>query len=179
MKEIAPGRRRVYHTEVARRRAAGDPRKRDETERAPIAPRSAHELCTVHFAAERLKVHRKTVLRFIREGRLRANRIGKSYRILRADLDAFAGVPAVAVPAEPATVTSIVDVPGVSSELAQKWARTVPAALHAKTAGETAIRADVIYDAERAHLKIVLVGAPPDTVKLLGMIRVWLEQLRP
>src|SRR5262245_37744597 len=41
------------------------------------------ELCTVHFAADRLKLHPKTVQRLIREGRLRATRIGKSYRIRR------------------------------------------------------------------------------------------------
>src|SRR5436190_13703863 len=32
---------------------------------------TSQELCTVHFAAERLKLHPKTVLRFIREGRLK------------------------------------------------------------------------------------------------------------
>ncbi len=50
------------------------------------------ELYTVEAAAERLKLHNKTVLRFIREGRLRATKIGKQYRILHSDLDAFAGV---------------------------------------------------------------------------------------
>jgi excisionase family DNA binding protein len=51
----------------------------------------SEELYTVEMAAERLKLHPKTVLRFIRDGRLRATRIGKSYRILRSDLDAFGG----------------------------------------------------------------------------------------
>ena len=38
---------------------------------------------------------------------------------------------------------------------------------------------EVVYEAERSHLKIVLVGPPGDTAKLLGLIRVWLEQLKP
>jgi excisionase family DNA binding protein len=53
----------------------------------------SEELCTVGFAATQLKLHPKTILRFIREGRLRATRVGKAFRILRADLDAFAGIP--------------------------------------------------------------------------------------
>ena len=49
-------------------------------------------LYTVEQAAERLKLHPKTVLRMIREGRLKAARIGKAYRIAGDDLDAVAGV---------------------------------------------------------------------------------------
>jgi excisionase family DNA binding protein len=140
----------------------------------------ADELCTVEFAAELLAVHPKTVLRFIRDNRLRATRVGKSYRILRADLDAFAGVPPrEEVVAREAWVTSIVDVPGVGPELARKWASQVPSALAARPSDRTPIRADVIYEPERAHLKIILVGTPADTVNMLSLIRVWLDQLQP
>lgn len=142
--------------------------------------RVSEELCTVEFASGQLKLHPKTVLRFIKDGRLRATRVGKAYRILRADLDAFSGVPAKAeAPAEQAWVTSIVDVPGVGPDLARKWARTVPDALNAKSAATPPMRAEVIYEPERSHLKIVIVGAPGDTISLLGLIRVWLEQLEP
>ena len=79
------------------------------------ANRLSHdELCTVDDAAAHLQVHRKTVLRFIRDGRLPATRIGKAYRIRRADLDTFAGTPTpVVTAADAARVTSIVDVAGV------------------------------------------------------------------
>ena len=144
----------------------------------PILRRTPDELCTVEFAAGQLKLHAKTVLRFIREGRLRATRVGKSYRILRADLDAFAGVPARADKlAGDAWMTSIVDIPGVGADLAQKWARTVTSALNAKPADGASIRADVIYEAERSHLKIIVIGPPKDAVDLLSLIRLWLDQL--
>ena len=140
---------------------------------------TSSELCTVEFAASRLKLHPKTVLRFIRDGRLRATRVGKSYRMVRADLEAFAGVPApVEAPAVDAWVTSIVDIPGVGAELAQKWARTITGALDARAKGGSPMRAEVVYEPERSHLKIVLVGAPGDTADLLSLIRLWLEQLR-
>ena len=145
----------------------------------PTAARPSEELCTVEFAAGQLKLHVKTVLRFIREGRLRATRVGKSYRILRADLDAFAGLPArVETPVEAAWMTSIVDIPGVGAELAQRWATTVTSALNAKPRDGAAMRAEVIYEPDRSHLKIVVVGPPGDSVNMLSLIRAWLEQLR-
>jgi len=140
----------------------------------------SEELYTVEQTAERLKLHAKTVLRAIRDGRLRATRVGKSYRILRSDLDAFAGVPARAatVGGEP-WITSIVDIPNVRPEMAQKWARTVTAAVNARPMGGPPLRAEVIHDPDRAHLKIVAVGPPGDVVNLMNLIRVWLDQLAP
>lgn len=138
----------------------------------------SEELYTVEQAAERLKLHPKTVLRAIREERLRATRVGKSYRILKGDLDAFAGVPArPATAAGGAWITTIVDIPGVDAELAQKWARTIPGGLNARTAGGPPLRAEVIYEPERSHLKIVVVGPPADVVELMTLIRLWIEQL--
>ena len=138
----------------------------------------SEELYTVEQAAERLKLHAKTVLRAIREERLRATRVGKSYRILKSDLDVFAGVPARAASAagEP-WITSIVDIPNVWPEMAQKWARTVTNALNARPPGGAPLRADVIHEPERSHLKIIVTGPPGDVVNLMNLIRVWLEQL--
>jgi excisionase family DNA binding protein len=137
------------------------------------------ELYTVDAVAEQLKLHPKTVLRFIREGRLRATRVGKSYRILRSDLEALAGLPRRTEAVEAASITAIVDVPGVDAQMGQKWARTVTNALYARPTGGAPMRADVIYDPDRTHLKIVIVGPPADAVSLLSLIRVWLDQLRP
>jgi excisionase family DNA binding protein len=142
---------------------------------------AAEELRTVDEAARLLKLHPKTVLRFIRGGRLPATRVGKAYRIRRADLDALAGLPTPPAPTPAdAWATSIVDVPGVGPELAQKWGRAVTSALHAKPrGGGGTLRVDVVHEPERSHLKIIVVGAPGDTARLLGLFPVWLEQLRP
>jgi hypothetical protein len=37
---------------------------------------------------------------------------------------------------------------------------------------------DVVYDPGQSHLKIIVVGPPAESVELLMLIRVWLEQLR-
>lgn len=61
-----------------------------------------HSLHTVEDSAARLRVHPKTVLRFIRDGKLRATRVGRAYRILDTDFAAFAPTePAVPIPSAP------------------------------------------------------------------------------
>ena len=62
------------------------------------------ELYSVEQVAERLGLHVKTVRNYVREGRLKAVRIGKQYRIAREDLAAMTGrpePPARAGPAKP------------------------------------------------------------------------------
>jgi excisionase family DNA binding protein len=148
--------------------------------RRPAPRQRAGELCTAAFAARQLKLHVKTVLRFIREGRLRATKVGRGYRIARGDLEAFAGIPADAHAfVDDTSATSIIDIPRVGPELAQKWARTVTGALNARRPGGRPLRADVIYDVDRSHLKLVIVGSPGETLKLLRLVEVWLDQLRP
>ena len=139
---------------------------------------------TVEQVAARLQVHPKTVLRYIREGRLRATRIGRPYRVLGADLEAFAGGPDAAAsggathaeaPAAEAVMTTVVEVPSVRPELAQKWARAVPNALQAKPHG-TPLRADVVYTPDSRTVKILISGGAADCINLLNLIRVWLDQ---
>jgi excisionase family DNA binding protein len=147
---------------------------------APALRSSNAELCTVEAAAALLQVHPKTVLRYIRDGRLPATKIGKAYRIRRADLDIFAGTPTPTVTvADAARVTSIIDVPGVGPTLASKMAGAVTNALHSGRERRGGVQAEVVYDAEHAQLKIVIVGEIEDTRSLLGLFEVWLEQLTP
>ena len=55
-----------------------------------------NDMYSVEQVAELLGLHVRTVRGYIRDGRLRAVRIGKQYRIARADLDALTGRPAPA-----------------------------------------------------------------------------------
>lgn len=52
-----------------------------------------NDLISVKEAAEYARVHRESVLRWIRAGRLRAGKAGKEYRIDERDLRAFMGLP--------------------------------------------------------------------------------------
>ena len=53
-------------------------------------------LYSVEQVAERLGLHVRTVRNYVRDGRLKAVRIGKQYRIAREDLEALTGHPAAA-----------------------------------------------------------------------------------
>ncbi len=122
----------------------------------PRLPMS-EEVYTVEQFAERLKLHPKTVLRFIRDGRLRAVKVGKSYRILRTDMEAMTGARPRERPSA-ARVTSIVDLPDVGAELAQRFAKTLPSARMGQDAHPDPMSIDVAYDPPRRHLKVVIVG---------------------
>ena len=139
----------------------------------PRLPMS-EEVYTVEQFAERLKLHPKTVLRFIREGRVRAVKVGKSYRILRSEMEAMTGVVRGAQPAA-ARVTSIVDIPDVEPDLAQRLARQLPSMRVSQTAHPDPMSLDVAYDTARKHLKVVIVGSPNDTAAMLKMIQVLSE----
>jgi excisionase family DNA binding protein len=131
----------------------------------------SEEIYTVEQFAERLKLHRKTVLRFIREGRLRAVKVGKSYRILRSDLEAMTGVVRGHATAG-ARVTSIVDLDDVEPDLAQHLARALPAMRVSQEAHAEPMRIDVIHDPGRRHVKVVMLGSPADVSAMLRMVDV-------
>jgi excisionase family DNA binding protein len=134
---------------------------------------------TVEQVAERLKLHPKTVLRFIREGRLRATRVGKSYRIVASDLDAFAGVDGSASATKRAVrVTSVLEVSDLDLEAAQKIATFLSAAIMSTEARPNPIQLTTAFDSAARLLKIVVIGSPADTTQLLQLIQFQLENLR-
>lgn len=124
----------------------------------------------VDQAADRLRLHPKTVRRFIREGRLRATRIGKSYRILESDLVRFAGGAAEIPSASTARVTSVVDVENVDAGTAQRAARLLPGMLNSREASPDPISLNVLYDPERRQLKVLLAGSPSRVAGILAHV---------
>jgi excisionase family DNA binding protein len=135
----------------------------------------SEEVYTVEQFAERLKVHPKTVLRFIRDGRLRAVKVGKSYRILRTEMESMTGMVRGANPSA-ARVTSIVDIPDVAPALAQHMARALPAMRMGQETPVEPMSLDVAYDTVRKHLKIIIAGSPDDTAAMLRMVQILSER---
>src|SRR6266508_1052423 len=112
---------------------------------------TAPRLYTVERVAELLNLHVKTVRAYARSGKLKAKRIGKQYRIARADLAEFAGTSAI----EPATaavartrqviVSTIVDADVVTPQTAERISTTVMAGLQGRSGHADVARVDVIY----------------------------------
>ena len=118
---------------------------------------------SVEQVAERLGLHVRTIRGYIRDGRLPASRIGKQYRIGRADLDAFTGTPSVRARAEASTVVEIDDADRV---LADRISTMLVAAAQ-MVAG---MRVQAIYDESRARLRVLVFGDPRATADALSTI---------
>jgi excisionase family DNA binding protein len=130
------------------------------------------ELYSVEQVADRLGLHVRTVRNYVREGRLKAVRIGKQYRIAREDLEVLTGRPQPAL--EPVRrerhveVSSIVEIDAISPEDVNRLTTLLMGA--AKD-----IRIETIYDAVRAHMKIILVGGMDANASCFKVISAVLE----
>src|SRR5712692_5308611 len=131
------------------------------------------QLFTADEVAELLNLHVKTIRRYVRDGRLKARRIGKEYRIARADLDEFAGESRAADQPVPRTrhviASSIVDADVVSPEEGHRVTTMVMAALNSRKGEADFPRVDAIYYEEQGKLRITITASPVLTCELLRM----------
>jgi excisionase family DNA binding protein len=142
----------------------------------------AQELFTADEVADRLGLHVRTVRNYVRDGRLHAVRIGKQYRIARADLEAFTGSPVEAAVRDAVTrhrhveASSIVDVDAVGPTTASRVSTLLTAATAHGRDGDQRLRIETIYDEQRAHLKIVVLGGLASTAHIFDLINAVLEE---
>ncbi|SDY67359.1 DNA binding domain-containing protein, excisionase family [Amycolatopsis xylanica] len=131
------------------------------------------ELYSVEQVADRLGLHVRTVRNYVRDGRLKAVRIGKQYRIAREDLEALTGGVVPATPRESAVrsrrveVTTIVQVDAIDRDGASRVVLGLNASLQGREPGGPPVRIESAYDEERASLKVIVLASPLDTAKLL------------
>ena len=122
---------------------------------------------SVEQVAERLGLHVRTVRGYIRDGRLKAVRIGKQYRIARADLAAFTGRPAEDATARPrAEASAVVELDGVTETAADRLSTLLVAGAQLVPS----LRLQTIYDAARARLKVIVLGDVAATADVLQTI---------
>jgi excisionase family DNA binding protein len=139
------------------------------------------EMFSVERVAERLGLHVRTVRNYIRDGRLKAVRIGKQYRIAREHLEALTGISASAAgvgteaPRRHVEVSSIVQIEAISFDAASRVTNALMAATKGRPEGDEPLRIDTVYDKERARLKVILSGGIDTTVSLLKFITAYLK----
>ncbi|QLQ40459.2 helix-turn-helix domain-containing protein [Micromonospora robiginosa] len=129
----------------------------------------SNDMYSVDRVAEVLGLHPRTVRGYIRAGRLRATRIGKQYRIARADLDAFTGRPAPP-PAPAAEVSSIVTLDGVDRAGADRLATLVLAGVNTHHDPDRPLQVRTVHDEERQRMTIVVLGDLGATAELLRLL---------
>jgi excisionase family DNA binding protein len=132
----------------------------------------AQELYSVEQVANRLGLHVRTIRNYVRDGRLKAVRIGKQYRITREDLEAFTGTPTAVVDVDRSSrhleASSIVHIDAVDRATADRVSTHILGALNQPEAVH--LKAETIYDEDRAVLKVIILGNLPATAELLRLI---------
>jgi excisionase family DNA binding protein len=139
-------------------------------------------LFSIEQVAQHLGLHVKTVRNYVREGRLKAIRIGKQYRVSASDLAAMTGRPVSAFEPQAvrrtrhAEVSSIVEVDAVSPELSDRVINMLLGAAKGRDHSvDDPVRVQAIYDAPRGRLKLILIGSIETTGALLRVIRALVE----
>src|SRR6266576_1214083 len=114
----------------------------------------SQDLYSVDQVANRLGLHVRTIRNYVRDGRLKAVRIGKQYRITREDLEAFTGAPTAVVDVDRSTrhveASSIVHIDAVDRATADRFSTHIHGALNQAEAVH--LKAETIYDEDRAVL---------------------------
>ncbi|MCG6498085.1 helix-turn-helix domain-containing protein [Kitasatospora sp. A2-31] len=143
---------------------------------------SVPQYYSVEQVAELLGLHVRTVRGYIRDGRLRATRIGKQYRIARQDLEAFTGAPAAEPPAaEPryAEVSAVVRIESIGRVEAGRVANTVLAAIAGpRDGGGPPLRVEAVHEEDRETLRLVVLGGPADTAAVLALVDTLIKENR-
>jgi excisionase family DNA binding protein len=145
----------------------------------------SQELYSPEQVAGLLGLHVRTVRNYVREGRLKAVRIGKQYRIARENLEAMTGRPVSALEREPVRrerhveVSSIVEIDAISPEAANRVTSLLGGAYNGRGSRDELrdepVRIETIYDAERARMKIILVGGMDITASYFRVIHAVLD----
>ncbi|MEV7783328.1 helix-turn-helix domain-containing protein [Kitasatospora sp. NPDC088351] len=135
---------------------------------------------SVEQVAELLGLHVRTVRGYVRDGRLKATRIGKQYRITRSDLEAFTGTPAPAPEPERrhAEASTVVRIDGVGVEEAARLSNTVMAAIAGPRAAGGRLFVETVHHEERSALKVIILGGLADTAELLAIVNALIGENR-
>ena len=143
----------------------------------------SQDLYSVEQVAELLGLHVKTVRNYVRDGRLKAVRIGKQYRIAGEDLAAMTGRPVASFRPEPVRrerhveVSSIVEIDAISPEAANRMTNALVGGAKGHGQDDQGLRVETIYNAERGRLKVIVTGSIGTVTSLLRSITFFLEQI--
>ena len=135
---------------------------------------------TVEQISKMLGIHPKTVQRYIREGRLRAAKIGKSWRVTGHDLSLFTESEGAAAPAEKAgteiKVSAVADIPVAGANEAAHIASALTAALNAKPPEFGTASLHTQYIGEMGVLRVMLWGGIRFTEVMMGALAALTER---
>ena len=141
-------------------------------------------LYSVEKVANLLEVHKKTVLRYIKEKKLKANKVGGQWRIHGNDLSNFVGhrgtVKQEIIPRQNIRqktddnpepwVSTVVHGENIDKTDAIRISNTLIALMNSKTEKDRKSRLDTVYFEEDLRIQILLWGNLDFTQRLLKII---------
>ena len=135
--------------------------------------------------AEMLHMHPKTIQRYIREGRLQANKFGKSWRVSGHELSRFAEETAPsqrnaqAGPLPERTKVSVVmDIAVVGQDHAMRLIQSLQAAMNVKPAEYGNASLFTQYIEELSTVRLTLWGNLPFSAAVLDLTNTYLSQTK-
>jgi excisionase family DNA binding protein len=150
---------------------------------------------TVDQVAEMLDLHPKTIRRFIREGKLKARKVGGQWRIMEHDITLFMGDDQVRsrgrdkIPdiqdstgktpknmPNKVQVSSIVDVFVENAEEASRISNTLLAVMNSKDPAYGNARCDHVFYKDEGKVRVILWGNPLFISELLRCLAVITEE---
>ncbi len=132
---------------------------------------------TVEQIAQMLQMHPKTVQRYIREGKLRAVKVGKGWRINGHDLSVFTeSTPVNSAEPPVAVVSCVADVYAANKDDAIRLVNTLTAGLNSKPASYGKSSMHTQYIPEEQKLRLTFNGGARTTAYLLDAIAMLTEE---
>jgi len=111
---------------------------------------------SVENAAEKLGVHTRTVLRFINQGKLKANKVGRQWRIKETDLLSLLGQN---IPLRKIEASSVIDIPVTGESEANRIHNAFIPALNNRTRENNNHRVDFLYNSFDGYVRFTLWGS--------------------
>jgi len=141
------------------------------------------EYYTVREMAEILGLHEKTVQRYIREGQIKAQKIGKSWRVTKEDLEDFTGMSIERrspeeqktlkrKPKQRISVSAVVDIDACEKEEAIRISNTLSAVLNSRHYDFSGCTLHTQYLEGEYQLRLMLWGHPHFIENILGSVSV-------
>lgn len=129
-----------------------------------------------------LKLHEKTILRFIHEGKIKARKIGRSWKVTSEDLKEYCHLelsesravtpePDYATLGERISVSAVIEIREQNSEEASRISNSLMAMLNSESKSDTNNRFDFFYFPEQEKGKYVFYGAPEFIENILRVFK--------
>lgn len=142
------------------------------------------KLYSVAEIAEILGLHQKTVQRFIREGKLKAVKIGRAWKVSIEDLKAYSHAELADDPTEEIraasgsdspvsdrlTVSAVIELRNADERESSRISNTLIAVLNGKDPAWGETRYDYFYQPETGTARFVLYGRPSFISSIMKML---------